>query len=327
MNFLDKIIYSTDINDLISLVQNKNVVAIIDDNVEQLYGHLFPFKKIIIQANENYKNLNTVEHIVSQLLNFNASRDCFLLGIGGGITTDITGFIGSTYKRGVNYGLIPTTLLSQIDASIGGKTGVNCANIKNAIGTFATPTFIYVNPSFLSTLNKKEYMCGAYELLKIFIISDSDKYQKSICLLKNEEAINFDLIKAAIKYKCNIVDKDFNEQNYRRILNLGHTYGHALESQSNWTLSHGEAVATGIVMAAKVGVELGITPMSLLSQIMSDFQSIGHSSLDIANSSSLIEYIQNDKKREGNNVSFVIPIEIGEVKLVSVPINKLKEIQ
>ncbi|MBQ7222306.1 MAG: 3-dehydroquinate synthase [Bacteroidales bacterium] len=318
MSFWNKIIFGPDTASFNGLVDGKEVYAIIDSNVERLYGHLFPYRKIVIEANEETKSFKGAESVINRLLEQKASRNCFLLGIGGGVTTDLTGFVASIYKRGVEYGLIPTTLLAQIDAAIGGKTAVNVSDIKNAAGTFGNPEFVYINPEFIRTLDGRELNCGIFEMLKIFIIGDSENYARLIRLLKEGQFVDDFSIKTAIRIKSDIVDLDYNEQGYRKVLNLGHTFAHAIESASGWEISHGEAVATGIILAAKLGVKYGITPAELPKTLLEDFLSAGLVLPEIENTKALVSALLNDKKREGDLAVFVVPAAVGDVQLLSI---------
>lgn len=324
MSFLDKIHFGDSPAEVLSLVEGRDVYAIIDKTVDDLYGYAFPFRKILINASEQNKNIDTVNIILERLLEFNAGRDCFLLGIGGGVTTDTVGFAASIYKRGVSYGLVPTTLLSQIDAAIGGKTGINVGGVKNAAGTFGNPEFVYINPAFTETQSRREYISGVYELLKVFIINSSDWYHKSLQQLQGGGKVDSATIKAAIMFKCMIVDEDFLEKGFRRVLNLGHTFGHAIESANHWQTTHGEAVALGIVYAARLGVSLGLTPIELPSKLLDDFKTIGLEIPEKIDFEMVYANVLNDKKRNGDYLEIVIPTSIGCVKTELLKINQLK---
>lgn len=246
------------VTDIQLRAKNRRVIAVIDSNVEKIYGHCFPFEKIIIEATERNKTMATVNKIIDQLLELHADRDVLLLGIGGGITTDICGFVGAIYKRGVAVGFVPTTLLAMVDASIGGKNGVNVQGYKNMVGTFRQPEFICFHPQFLATLPQQEIRNGVAEMLKAFIISGKNFIEcANFFRNKTGEELIQDAetteryIQAAAEVKMEIVAEDECEHGKRRLLNLGHTFAHALEHSTE--ISHGEAVAIGLVCAAKSG--------------------------------------------------------------------------
>lgn len=240
----------------------RRVIAIIDDNVERIYGSLFSFEKIIFHATEKDKSWESAGVIIQQLIEKQADKDTFLLGIGGGITTDITGFVAAIYKRGVDFAFVPTTLLAMVDASIGGKNGVNALSIKNMIGTIRQPKFVYTNLSFLKSFSNHDLYKAIPELLKVFLVDGKDyfaaadffveQYAKKLFEKDDDMQMWETFITKAIEIKCRIVEKDEFETGARRILNLGHTYAHAIEHCCP-QYSHGEAVGIGLVLAAKEG--------------------------------------------------------------------------
>ncbi|MBQ0006438.1 MAG: 3-dehydroquinate synthase, partial [Alistipes sp.] len=239
------------------LCRESRVIAIVDRKVGELYHHLIPTKeRIFIDASEKEKTLSTVAFITGRLLDMEADRNILLLGIGGGITTDIIGFAASIYKRGVRFAFIPTTLLAQVDASIGGKNGVNQNGFKNIIGTFCLPEFVWINSAFLKTLPVRELRNGVSELLKTFIIGNRTAYSEAVKEFgRSEDFSGIDwvqYISMASGIKAQIVENDFRDGGERKKLNLGHSFGHAIErcaTAENVDISHGEAVSMGIVIA------------------------------------------------------------------------------
>jgi 3-dehydroquinate synthase len=331
MSVIDKIYFRSSTEELRSILQDKKVFIIIDKQVEKLYGTLFPFQKVFIDASEETKNLATVQSVIDQLMKMGADRDCFLLGIGGGIITDLTCFVASIYRRGVKYALIPTTLLAQVDAAIGGKTGINNAGFKNIIGLFNKPEFVYVCSHFLRTLDEKNMLSGAAEMLKIGIIGDSTLYKKAVAWFKENHLMDYDtkedlesLILRAAKYKCKIVEKDFHEHGPRKVLNLGHTFAHAIEKCSPVPVSHGNAVSIGIIMAARIGEKMGKTNPKVTNALVADFTAIGLPTATTIDIRTLMEAISKDQRHADGTVDFAIPEKIGSVSIKRIDIDQLR---
>lgn len=270
--------------------------------------------RIFIHASEKDKTLATVEKVIGRLLELEADRDTFLVGIGGGITTDITGFVASTFKRGLRFGLVPTTLLAQVDAAIGGKNGVNFSGFKNMMGTFNEADWVYVSSSFLKTLDHRQLMCGAAEMLKTFLIADERAYHEAVELFAAQE-IDFEaiqpLVHRAAEIKFSIVEKDPQDRGIRHLLNFGHTYAHAIEKNDTGML-HGEAVAVGMVMESRIAVKNGILGEDVLFEIESDFKRIGLPTDTSLKEEELEAALLQDKKRSGNVIRMALPAKIGE---------------
>lgn len=307
------------------------VVAIIDRNVGALHHqNLPPCERIFIDASEQFKTLDTVSYVASRLLEMEADRSVFLIGIGGGITTDITGFIASVYKRGVRFAFVPTTLLAQVDAAIGGKNGVNHRGFKNILGTFALPDFTLCCTSFLKTLSPREVNCGLAELLKTFIIGDAEAYGSAIRLFEGAQGIPEGvgtLIKRAAAIKSGIVEADFRDTGERMKLNLGHTFAHAIEkcaSEDSLDISHGEAVSAGIVMAAELSEKLGAAPRGLASRIREDFVRVGLPVEHPFDRERIYCALRNDKKRDGDTLNFITVAGIGDVRIKKLHIEEVR---
>lgn len=274
-----------------------------------------------IVADESGKDMNAVVSICRWLMANNADRDALLLAVGGGFTSDIVGFVASIYKRGVRYANVPTTLLAMVDASIGGKTGVNLDSYKNMLGSFRKPEFTYICPSVLETLPDREFNSGIAELLKTFIIDNRNNwYDKSLEVVKS----SFDaqalepVIKAAARIKMKIVRKDPLDKGARMVLNLGHTYAHAVEWWQRTKgvenpYTHGEAVSIGIVQAARKSVEEGLCDSFLPDKLASDFAKCGLPVILPCSVEELDKAVQNDKKASGGKLNFVFPKAIGKV--------------
>ena len=269
-----------------------------------------------VDASEQEKTLATAGRLVAGLLELEADRDTMLLGLGGGITTDLTGFVAAIYKRGVRFGLVPTTLLSQVDAAIGGKNGVNFDNYKNIAGTFREPEFIYIDTELLKTLPFRQLRCGAAEMLKTFLLADAKAYEAAVNLFSGPEPYDIPswMVRRAAEIKCSFVEQDPEDRGVRRLLNLGHTFGHAIEKCST-RYEHGEAVAIGIVMAASLACKQGFMSQEDASRIRKDFESAGLPVEPPVPEAELQKAILQDKKRSGDKISFVLPVTIGKATI------------
>lgn len=268
-----------------------------------------------IDAAEGEKTLETVQRLVAQLLDCQADRDTLLVGVGGGITTDITGFVASIFKRGLRFGLVPTTLLAQVDAAIGGKNGVNFDRYKNMIGTFRQAEFVYIDTDFLQTLPERELRCGAAEMLKTFLLADAKAYEAAVEVFRAPKPqVPQWLVGRAGEIKFSLVEQDPEDHGVRQLLNLGHTFGHAIEKCST-QYQHGEAVAIGIVMAARMAVEKGLMEEDEAARIEADFRAVGLPVTPPVTEARLREAILQDKKRSGGTLRFVLPQRIGKATI------------
>lgn len=313
------------INDLDNYLTD-NTIVITDSRVKNLYGHLFRNYKIIeIGEGEKNKTLKTVNYIYEKLLEFEADKTTFLLGFGGGIVCDITGFVATTFMRGVRFGFVSTTLLSQVDASIGGKNGVNVDGFKNIVGTINQPEFVICDSSTLKTLSAKEVSNGFAEIIKHALIADESMFE----LLKtnSEKALALDskiienLIYKSIKIKAGIVSIDEFEIGERKKLNFGHTFGHAIEK--NYKLTHGQAVSLGIAIASKLSYEKGYISLENYKSII-ELLKLYKLPVDYNfDFNLLLESIINDKKREQGFINFILLNKIGEAKIEKITLKEL----
>lgn len=274
-----------------------------------------------IEATESNKIVDTVLGICRWLLEQGADRKAFVLGVGGGITTDISGFAASIYKRGVRFGFLPTTLLSQVDAAIGGKNGVNLDSYKNMLGIIRQPEMTFICPEVLETLSEKEITSGAAELLKTFIIrNDNGNYEKAVQTLSEWQKSSGSLsglgslVGAAAQVKADIAGRDPNEHGERRLLNLGHTFAHAIEKNSKEKIAHGHAVAMGIILAARLSEALGLAQNGFADSLEADFKSCGLPTECPFSVKELADAMRKDKKADGDIIHFVLPLAIGKVE-------------
>ena len=280
-----------------------------------------------LETSEEGKTLETVKALERWLLQEDASRGALLLAVGGGITTDLVGFAAAIYKRGIRYANVPTTLLAQVDAAIGGKTGVNLDGYKNMLGAFRMPECTVLEAAFLRTLPSREWRCGLAELLKTFLIGDGPAYAALVSSLKlaqneDERGIEDDIRRAAA-IKAQIVTEDPEEHGVRAKLNLGHTFGHAIEHEARLhgaDITHGEAVAMGILLAAELSERLGVAQKGLSAQLKADFMAVGLPVECPYPVEDLVEALRKDKKAvTGGKVKFVLLRAPGDVVLQELP--------
>ncbi|MCR5842144.1 MAG: 3-dehydroquinate synthase [Bacteroidales bacterium] len=304
-------------------MEKKSIYVIYDRNVEDFALKIAEGRPALaITADEEHKTMDTVLEICRWLLAQGANRDAIVWAVGGGVTTDMAGFAASIYKRGIRYANYPTTLLSQVDAGVGGKTGVNLDGFKNMIGVTKFPIFTRILPEVLQTLPPRELRSGAAEMLKTFIIENKNgHYEKAVKLL-SEPKIDFGalapLIEAAAEVKRKIVEQDPYEENIRRYLNLGHTYAHAIEWYQHThgatdPLTHGEAVAVGIVQAALLSERLGLCKAGLAEQLRGDLAACGLPTELPCPQEELETALWKDKKAEKGIIHFVLIKKIGKV--------------
>jgi len=278
---------------------------------------------IAIDTSEEEKSMDTVLAICRQLLDAGASRKALVLAIGGGITTDMAGFAASIYKRGIRYANLPTTLLAQVDAAIGGKTGVNLDSYKNMLGAIVQPEFTYLSADVLRTLPPREFRSGAAELVKTFLLGDAAAYEEAIGLLSSAEKADGmgdglqHLIERAAAIKAGVVQRDPFEKGERAKLNLGHTFAHAMEHEARRQgddLTHGEAVAMGMILAAELSEREGTAQKGLAARLRADFKAAGLPTDSPYPMEVLRPAMLRDKKATGGTVRFVLFKEIGQVE-------------
>ena len=313
--------------------KTKKIALIVDKNVPIKFQNILKKKlknyNLIIlpfTASEKTKSLNTVNLYLNKLLSKNFNRSDLIISMGGGITGDVVGFISSIYKRGINFINIPTTLLAQVDSSIGGKTGVNSKQGKNLVGSFYQPKLVISDTSFLYSLSKKQMVCGYAEILKHSIIKDKSffkwlkKNTQNIFSKKPKELIY--AIKKSCQIKMYFVNKDVNEKGLRMILNFGHTFAHAIEVKNNYSnkITHGEAVLSGIILATKISLIKKICNKRILEEIKQIYynNNLSYTYKKYTNSNSinkLIPYLKNDKKNNDENINFILLKKIGKTSL------------
>lgn len=302
----------------IIILTNPKIKKLYQKKIDPLLKNKLTYNWLTIPEGENYKNLKTVEKIYHRLLALGANRKTGLIALGGGVIGDIAGFVAATYMRGIPYIQIPTTLLAQVDSSVGGKTGVDLPEGKNLVGAFYQPRFVLTDTDFLNTLPKREFLCGLSEVVKYGIIWDARLFsfiennrQK---ILDHHPASLEKIIARACQIKAHIVSKDEKEAGLRALLNFGHTLGHAIEVLSGYKkIHHGEAVARGMVYAAGLSSRLGLCLPQEVDRIKNLLEQIG---LPIQPPSysrhAYQKAVAKDKKSVGKKINFIALKKLGK---------------
>lgn len=271
---------------------------------------------------ERAKRLSTLEKLAEQLVQTGADRGATLIALGGGVVGDVTGFLASVYMRGVDVIQVPTTVLAQVDAAIGGKTGVNLLAGKNLLGTFHQPRAVLVDPAVLKTLPAREYRAGLYESLKCGIIGDAGLFrvfeEKHKEILAREPEVVERVIADSVRMKASVVSADEREGGLRQVLNLGHTIGHALEAETGYKLLlHGEAVGWGLVTATYIALSTGKLDSVTAGRIMNAVLGLGELPRVNVKTANILKRLKFDKKTRQGVVHFILPREIGKVEITS----------
>ena len=309
----------------ICVVTDSNVAGIYLERLEQQLSRLnLPVSHHIIPAGEEYKNLETVSGIYDTLSNRRFGRGDMIIALGGGVTGDIAGFAAATYLRGIRHLVqIPTTLLAQVDSSVGGKTGVDLPQGKNLVGAFRQPDLVLIDPEVLDTLPGDIYKSGMAEVIKYGCISDPEILDM---VSEYDKKRTIKLIEHCVRIKINVVEEDETENGLRRILNFGHTIGHGVEKLGNYrSLSHGEAVAIGMAAALKMGNDIGITRDGCYERLVSILQSFSLPVKLTHSAEAVFEALLSDKKKQGDSIHFVFVEDFGKTQIKKVPVEELKQ--
>jgi len=320
------ITYDITIDSLPKLAFDRKVVIVTNPTVADL--HLKKLLKhinatqlhvVTVPDGEKYKTLETVENILNKCFEHKLDRKSLLIAFGGGVIGDMTGFTASLYQRGIDFIQIPTTLLSQVDASVGGKTGVNNKYGKNLIGAFYQPKAVYIDPEFLITLPEREFSAGVAEIVKMAVMFDKSYFDFLKTADMKEEAVLKETIRRSVELKAWVVNQDEKEAGIRAVLNYGHTFGHVVENETRYTTYlHGEAVAIGMVMANALAVELGLFSKKEAKEVK---ELLENSSLPtdyvIKDVDDFYEHFFLDKKSANNSIKFILPNGMGKHKILS----------
>ena len=307
----------------------QNPIIVTDENVAKLHlGKVesilqsagFEPKSVSVPAGEEHKTLETISFLWKSFLEHGLDRKSTVIALGGGVAGDMAGFAASTYMRGINWVAVPTTLLSMVDASLGGKTGFDLPEGKNLIGAFHPPKLVLADPSLLLTLPERELRSGMAEVVKHGIISDPELF--SLCL-RGMESVKGNLeeiVKRGMAVKIKVIEDDPYEKRFRAVLNLGHTVGHAVELVSRFELRHGEAIAIGMAAEAAYAARIGLAGHSLVKTVQDALKAL-HLPIVIPRDmprEDIIRAMRMDKKKNAKAIRFALPVEIGRVELVDV---------
>lgn len=308
---------------------DQDPILLVDEHVLCQHNDIFDsFRTITIPSGEAYKTLLSVENIYRELVKLEADRSTLLVGVGGGLATDVAGFVASSYLRGVPFGFISTTLLGQVDASIGGKNGVNLDGYKNMVGNFRQPSFVWCDLSLLSTLAHREYVSGIAEVIKYGAIWD-DSFMSYLekhmeLLLEQDIKVLEHVVSVSAAIKVEVVEKDEREADLRRILNFGHTLGHAIERHRK--VLHGEAVGVGMILAAQLSNKLGLIPSSEVDRLQKLIASAGLPVDMKLDPDELFLNVRKDKKKSGEELHFVLLDGPGSTLIKPIALTELKSL-
>ncbi|MBT8342838.1 MAG: 3-dehydroquinate synthase [Desulfatitalea sp.] len=301
-------------------------IIITDENVRRLYGDRFPNAEVItIGCGEQHKTLESLAGIYDRLIQAEADRTAFIVGIGGGIVGDVTGFAASTYMRGVRFGFVATSLLAQVDATVGGKNGVNFKGYKNMVGVFNQPDFVIIDIGLLKTLPDEEIACGLAEIVKHACIADPDYFdfieQHCEPIAELDEGTMLHLVHRSVAIKAGVVNQDEREAGERRKLNFGHTLGHAFEKTLG--ISHGAAVSAGMVMAAELSVDqkrLTVQAATRIRRLLARLNLPTHLEFD---REAVFNALKKDKKRVRTDIHFILLERLGKAVVATIGIDAL----
>jgi 3-dehydroquinate synthase len=311
-----------------ALLPHKRVVVVSDTNIDRHYHSLIePYDHVLIGLGEASKTLLTLDAIYRRFIELGVDRSCFVLAIGGGIVTDVAGFAASTFMRGLEFGFISTSLLGQVDASVGGKNGVNVEGYKNMVGTFTQPKFVICDVDLLRTLSPREFRTGLAEIIKAAVIADAELFemleQADFSTLQRDSDTLREMVYRAIKVKADIVERDERESGDRRLLNLGHTLAHAIEKSSS-KFNHGEAVACGLSLMAEAACKRGVLAPEVRERICRLLLRAGFQLEPPVAMSRLLKEVSKDKKTEGRAIHIVFPQDIGHCVVEKMAVEEFK---
>lgn len=309
------------------ITDQKSAVLITDENIYEAHTSRFKgWNTIILEPGEEHKVQSTADDVIEELMAIQADRNIVLVGVGGGVITDITGYVASVYMRGVRFGFVPTSLLGLVDASIGGKNGIDVGVYKNMVGTIRQPSFILHDMIFLNTLPQKEWENGFAEIIKHACIRDVAMFrqleQNTFKTYRSRKTLICDLVERNAVLKTRIVQQDEFEKAERRLLNFGHTLGHALENQ--YELSHGQAVAIGMAYACKIAERL--TGFKQTQKVVSVLEKYGLPTQVSFDKKKVFDVLSMDKKRERKEMNYVLLEKIGKGFVKPIPLVQLEKI-
>lgn len=319
--------FGVSFDDIREQLSDKRVIWVTDEHVYQKYPEEFPAGEcIILPAGEAGKNQDTVNTAIEELLNMEADRDVFLVGVGGGVVTDMAGYIASIYLRGVKFSFAPTSVLGMVDAAVGGKNGVNVGLYKNQVGVIRQPEHLFYNFSFLNTLPELEWISGFAEIIKHACIRDAEMFQfllnNSLEDFRQDLNVTGDLIRRNAELKYKVAAGDERESGQRRLLNFGHTLGHAIENIT--TMPHGFAISIGMVFACRLSEKLiGFDPekTEALKYLLKKYHLPTETDFD---KEKAWDILVHDKKKSGDTIHFILLKGIGEGVVHPLSLSELK---
>jgi 3-dehydroquinate synthase len=315
--------------DFREVTANRRTILVTDENVYRLHREKFEgWEYLTIAAGEKFKQQSTVDRLIQQLIEMEADRSTLLVGVGGGVVTDITGYVASVYMRGIAFGFVPTTLLAMVDAANGGKNGVDVGSYKNLVGTINQPEFLFFELNFLSTLPEYEFNNGCAEMIKHACILDVSLFHllsgATPRQWRTDPVLLADLVERNVLLKSQLVQEDEFEKGDRALLNFGHTFGHAIETA--FSMMHGEAISIGMVMALRLSEKYFQFPSTESEKVITLLRACDLP-VDIPSDiSRALHLIRMDKKRKGEYIRFVLLKEIGRAKTHLLPVNELDSI-
>jgi 3-dehydroquinate synthase len=315
------------ISHLKEIVDKNNAIIITDENVYNAHTKRFKnWNCIVLKSGEEFKVQSTVDSVIEQLIEMEADRKTTLVGVGGGVITDITGYVASVYMRGISFGFIPTSLLAMVDASIGGKNGIDVGVYKNMVGIIRQPKFILHDMVFLNSLPQSEWENGFAEIIKHAAIKDAAMFkeleEKSLKHYQGRQISICELVQRNTIIKTKVVQKDEFEKGERRLLNFGHTLGHALENQ--YELSHGQAISIGMTYASVISEKIiGFKEASRVAALLLKYDLPTFANFD---KQKVFEVLKMDKKRERKEMNYVMLEKIGKGIVKSIPLKQLENI-
>lgn len=329
--------------ELDTLTKNKKRLFVISEKVHKLYKSYFNLTQeeiLILKDGEKEKNFKNYTKILNKAIDIGLTRNDVLIALGGGVIGDITGFAASTYMRGINYIQVPTTLLAMVDSSVGGKTAIDLNQAKNIIGSFYQPNAVFININFLKTLDKRQFMSGLGEILKYAFIEDNCGYKHSLFLfeyltlcceklLSKEPMTLLRVIEYCLNLKISVVVQDEKESALRKVLNLGHTLAHAIETKTKYKkFTHGEAVVLGIYFIFNWAYKnnyINYSYYRLAIELLNKYGYKGTDIIDKFNKTELVKLMKLDKKSTKDYITFIVPCDKKLVKKIHLPVNKVLE--
>jgi len=324
--------FDADFANLEKLVKKESAILVTDKNIFEKQKNKFDgWKTIVVKAGEQFKNQKAVDEIINRLIELNADRQSFLVGVGGGVITDITGFAASVYMRGIRFGFVPTSILGMVDASIGGKNGIDIGVYKNLVGIIRHPEFLLYDYSFLETLPHEEWINGFAEIIKHGCIKDDQMFReleekslKDFEISKNEIG---SLVERNVDIKYKVVASDEFETGERKLLNFGHTIGHAIENTAK--LPHGSAISIGMIAASIISEKInGFSNLQTkkVKALLSKYHLPVSFDFNKEVKEKTWQVLLHDKKKAGNDMNFVVLDEIGKASVKKISLNDLHEI-